>query len=325
MMSTSRLGRAVQRFSLLAFGFALSLIVLELVMQLGAVGVRLAGRKARGEWLTGESRVLSLGDSFTYGLFVERSEAYPAVFESLWNRSSAAHRVEVMNLGFPGANSFQTRNEFPRLMRTFAPDVVTIMVGANDYWTVRPAPRDPSAWDRVADTLFKHSRVVRLAFMLRRAVEKTRLEVVSDVDGLAPQSQPQPVESGRGGGVARFGDQTFDLSWRRAERGAKKGPTSFEADLEANLVHMASEAKARGAEVVFLSYPTGVAIYARASAALRRAAAATGATFVDVTPLFAPLCPHWSCPVLFPDQHPTAEGHRMVAQALFDQLRSEER
>ena len=76
---------------------------------------------------------------------------------------------------------------------------------------------------------------------------------------------------------------------------------------------------------MFLTYPTGVALYAMASDAMRRAAAATGATLVDVTPLFKPLCPYWTCPVLFPDQHPTVKGHRMVAQALFERLRAEAR
>ena len=315
-MTATRLG---QRLLLVLFGFALSLVALEGVMQAGAVAVRLTGRKPGNEWLTGARRVLSLGDSFTYGLFVERAEAYPMAFERLWNSSSPDSKVEVLNLGFPGANSVQLRNELPHLLDSFAPDVLTLLVGANDYWTVLPEPEERGALDRFSDCLFRHSRVFRLAHMLRRSFHKTEFAVQLDADDWAPESRLEPARTDFGGGTVRFGDHTIDMGWAR-DTNRKRDHTNWTADVERNLLAMTEMARGRGVKVVFLTYPTGVAIYAQASDTLRRVAKITGAPLVDVTPTFAPQCPYWSCPLLFPDQHPTVEGHRIVARALFDTL-----
>jgi lysophospholipase L1-like esterase len=50
-------------------------------------------------------RVLCLGDSNTYGVWLERSQACPQQLEAVWNQRVASPRLEVLNLGVPGTNS----------------------------------------------------------------------------------------------------------------------------------------------------------------------------------------------------------------------------
>ena len=55
--------------------------------------------------------MLALGDSNTYGLWVEPAESYPAVFERRWNADPARRPIEVLNLGFPGTNASMVRRD----------------------------------------------------------------------------------------------------------------------------------------------------------------------------------------------------------------------
>jgi lysophospholipase L1-like esterase len=52
--------------------------------------------------LAGAARVVCLGDSNTYGLYVHREEAYPAILQKLWTDGSERADPAVINLGHPG-------------------------------------------------------------------------------------------------------------------------------------------------------------------------------------------------------------------------------
>ena len=42
---------------------------------------------------------------------------------------------------------------------------------------------------------------------------------------------------------------------------------------------------------------------------------------IDLTSVFRPLCPEQDCPkYLFPDQHPNANGYRIVAETIVERL-----
>ena len=55
----------------------------------------------------GLRRVLTLGDSFTFGWAVDDDEAYPRILETLLNADVGAPPVEVINAGTPGYNTHQ--------------------------------------------------------------------------------------------------------------------------------------------------------------------------------------------------------------------------
>src|SRR2546422_967854 len=78
--------------------------------------------------------------------------------------------IEVMNLGFPGTNSSHIRNALPKLLSMFHPDVVTVMVGGNDWWTApEPMADAPGTRARLDTFLWRVSRLYRLLYMLRRS------------------------------------------------------------------------------------------------------------------------------------------------------------
>lgn len=125
------LRRPVAHLALIAAGLLLGLVALEIALQVGSLFVR--GRGEAG-WTESERplRLLFLGDSNTYGIYVDPSEAYPRVLEARWNGRAGAAKIEALNLGFPGTNSSKLRRDMPRLLRVLRPDAVIVMIGAND-------------------------------------------------------------------------------------------------------------------------------------------------------------------------------------------------
>src|SRR5262249_22930126 len=162
------------RLLLLVAGLLAGLLVLEVVLQVAALYVRSTrGVAASSRWVPGRRRLVTLGDSNTYGLYLrDRSAAYPTMLERLWNETPGAPPIEVLNLGFPGTNSSQVLNTFPEMLATLHPDIVTVMVGANDLWTVPEptnlAPLQTWGW-RLRILLWQTSRVYRAFYMLQRA------------------------------------------------------------------------------------------------------------------------------------------------------------
>jgi lysophospholipase L1-like esterase len=75
-------------------------------------------------------RYLSLGDSFTIGTGIQPERAFPAVLAQKWRE--AGHTVELLN---PAKNGYTTDDLIGQELRhavSFAPNVVTVLIGAND-------------------------------------------------------------------------------------------------------------------------------------------------------------------------------------------------
>lgn len=71
-------------------------------------------------------RIITIGDSFTYGLFVNTSENYSEVLEDLLNSSSCSPswRFEVINLGVPGYDIAFAAERFRLRGKKYDPDLV---------------------------------------------------------------------------------------------------------------------------------------------------------------------------------------------------------
>jgi hypothetical protein len=297
--------RAVpSRLLLILAGTAAALLVLEVLLQLGALVARMADREMPG--LSAGRRILCLGDSNTYGFYLDRSEAYPNVLASL--AAAGGTPLEVFNLGQPGINSSRLRNDLPRMLATFRPAVVTIMVGANDFWTVPAAVEDGrnvrAAW---SDMFWRRSRTFRMLYMLRQSLRRSDLAVEVTLD----------YETGKrsGRGRAEYGGEVFGWEWQPG------GLPDFAPALVANLAAMAAEVREFGAELILLTYPSEVSVYGSTNRVLRQAAERTGTRLVDLGAELRSLCPKAKCPDLFfPDHHPRAPIHRRVAEILLERL-----
>lgn len=91
-------------------------------------------------------RILVLGDSFTVGANVRRSEAYPQVLES-WLDERELRRVEVVNTGVGGWSPYQYAEYFEHYGAALEPDVVLVgfFVGNDTYIDRHTAERLPGA------------------------------------------------------------------------------------------------------------------------------------------------------------------------------------
>jgi lysophospholipase L1-like esterase len=151
----------------IALWFLATLLLLELFLQAGALILKEHSWRAKSQWLSGNVRILALGDSNTYGLYLPAEDSYPAQLETLWNLRHPDAPVEVINLGYPGTNSFRLLANLPEILETFQPDLVLLMIGFNDFWTPVEVPATASelSWLK---KLQLHSRLYQLFYMAFR-------------------------------------------------------------------------------------------------------------------------------------------------------------
>jgi len=307
-MSASR-GREIAGRALLAAGGVLvALLLLEGVLRLGALLVRfIPSRVASNAPETSGLRLLALGDSNTWGLWVKASQAYPEQVEFLWNAAGNRRRLQVFNLGYPGMNSAAVRKLLPQLLHMFRPDIVTVMIGVNDYWTAPEEVGEADLWTRMDMHLWRWSRLYRAAVMIRRGIAMPKIDAPRD--GFSRPARPLAVEAG---------GERLEMPTYRIEN-----VSGWEGRLAANLDAIAGIVRASGATVVFLTYPAGFPLapaYGVANSALHEAAARLGVPLIEVTPWVATRCRELPCKDLKKDDHPTQRGHRRVARVVVGAL-----
>jgi lysophospholipase L1-like esterase len=304
--------RIGSHIALVVFGVCIGLVLLEVALQVGAAVVRARTTRSDAPWSQGVRRVVAIGDSNTYGLYLEHPErdAYPKVFERLWNASSGLPPVEVMNLAFPGTNSSAARNVLRQVIAQVHPDLVMVMVGGNDWWT---ETRELQGLDRRAQfaiRLWNYSRVYRLLYMLRRALSPPGVVIAErwgeDVTG--------------GGAVMRIGDASIDVGFTK--RDFEKDPGQLLETLAPNLRGMLADARAAGVDVVLITYPADFNIYGLANPIMRDIGKEEQVPIIDVGAALRKECPRRPCALLHPDDHPTLAGHARTAQLLFASLRA---
>jgi lysophospholipase L1-like esterase len=315
-MTLMRPGPGTRRFFFWIVLVATSAVVLvgglELLLQTGAWLVRSTGREAPVAWLADDVRILCLGDSNTYGLYLEPHESWPAQLETSWNATVPSPSIRVFNLGYPGTNSSKILADFAKMLETFRPDFTIVMVGANDFWTipvdVPPESEPHSVLLRFAE---RHSRLYRLAHMLARSRDAEDL--------IVPRAQPQG-DGWEHRAEASFGDQTFDLGFSRDADvvGLERSGT-----LISNLEEMVQRARNAGTKLLLVTYPPqrDPGLYAMASSLIQGVARRTGTPLVNLQSAFASRCSDAYCrELLFRDGHPKAAGYRLVAEEVSEKL-----
>jgi lysophospholipase L1-like esterase len=113
-------------------------------------------------------RYLALGDSFTIGTGTTPDRSFPAALQKRWRE--AGLECDLRN---PAVNGYTTadliREELPQVL-AFSPDLVTILIGANDIVAaLRAAGLTAAAEERYAQQLRRiHERVAADAPRARR-------------------------------------------------------------------------------------------------------------------------------------------------------------
>lgn len=76
--------------------------------------------------------ILCIGDSVTFGIGAPRSLSYPAQLQTSLNKAEGTVKYSVINRGRPGQNSAQLLLRLEGYLQQFQPDIVTILIGAQN-------------------------------------------------------------------------------------------------------------------------------------------------------------------------------------------------
>ena len=300
---------------------ALTVAVLEGTLQGAAWVIRQTGRQAENAWQGEGLRVLAVGDSNTYGLYLDQQDSYPSQLEALWNATHpAGAQIEVLNLGYPGNGTAAILRDYERLLSTLRPDVVLLLVGANDYWAL-PAAADssPEKFDGPS-TLLKQSRLYRLWRIARAGDNESPSET--------PNFRTREAEDQVQGMILRqenvsetitISGESFPVGFRA--RGEPAAPGQAERGLRKSLRTLAAMTRESGALLVALTYPSSEGLYQLANEVIRSEMKAQH-TLIDVNRTFEVVCRNEAeCdPLFLPDRHPTAKGYGIVASVLSREL-----
>jgi hypothetical protein len=87
--------------------------------------------KKRPEDIT---RVVIIGDSFTYGWGVDQDQAYPALLEPLLD-GAGDRQYEIFNMGIPDTGTVEAR-QIAQVAMTFDPQIIVLAMLLEDRWAV---------------------------------------------------------------------------------------------------------------------------------------------------------------------------------------------
>ncbi len=129
-------GRSRRRWLFVASLPFTTLLLLEIVMQVGALGIWLLSRNDVPPLADASRTVLCVGDSWTHGIGASDSaHSYPGVLQALL-RARTGEAWNVVNCGLSGQNSRDVLERLPGQLAEFRPHVVCVLVGQNDYWSM---------------------------------------------------------------------------------------------------------------------------------------------------------------------------------------------
>jgi lysophospholipase L1-like esterase len=126
----------------------------------------------------GSSRILTIGDSCTWGYGVAQDASYPAVLQRLLDQRSDGARYQVINAGVPGYTSYQGLLYLRERGLVLHPSILILGYGFNDATPDGDVEEQLAAERRlpplmlVDDFLFQHSRAY--AYARRRMMAARR-------------------------------------------------------------------------------------------------------------------------------------------------------
>jgi len=333
----------------------------ELLLQLGALVVAAAGREMPTEWSTEHTRVLALGDSNTFGIYLNEEESYPSQLEALWNARHPDRPIEVLNLGYPGTNSFRVAANLQEMINTFKPDAVLLTVGVNDMFTAAEfveADSDVTGGTALGDLMLmlrRYSRLYKLVYMARQGT--TASDDKDDSTGLSLTEPGEATVKGRDtltwsddpdermgkiidfkiansedtGGLAGraetvvYGDKKIVMISNKENSNTPDKEKGFHY-LQRNLATIEQKVESNGAAFYLLTYAASASQYARVNKHIRSYVANNRSVrFIDVATEFSKDCPiSADCTeFFFQDFHPKAKGYEKVALIVAEALERE--
>lgn len=304
----------------------ISVLLLEATLQVASRLVEkrvhpLTGKEVPSD---GRTRIVTLGDSNTYGLYLEEPQSWPRQFEHLWNERHGDRPIQVINLAYPGTDSSRVLKSLPEVIRVFSPDVIAVMVGVNDHWTAPVNLENFSAPISLVEGWMRdHLRTYRLIYMLRRSFYQPELLTVDETprhqkfdEKLLKQHQDYmqgkgpPVTADKPQAV-KYGDTVFDIGYVM-DMHRQQNPGE---DIKRNLTQMVHLARGHGVQLVLVTYAYYEFPQKTANWQMKAVAKSEQVPLVNVAKAFRAQCsvPARCEALFFPDYHPTAEGYAIIA------------
>lgn len=265
MSAVRRVGQ-VFLFALLCLGVA------ELGLAVGSLFVGGGGPEG---WREGATiRVLSIGDSHTYGGSVAEGENYPAQLQRFLDEA-APGVYSVVNIGIPGTNTAQIRNRLGINLARWRPTILILWCGINNTWN--NSERTSSDRSARLDAIALRSRLYKFArvWLHERSLSE---DVKRRVEGGRHELRPIGMV---GHDVPYFG-KIFASDRERVR--IDPDIENWAAEDFAAMVRMA---RAAGVEVLFITYHLESRDYSVPNRAMRRVGDDLGVPVVAATEAFA--------------------------------------
>ncbi|MFZ5981588.1 MAG: SGNH/GDSL hydrolase family protein [Candidatus Zixiibacteriota bacterium] len=242
-------------------------------------------------------RLITLGNSCTFGWGVPPDETYPRQLEK-----ALGGRYEVINGAIPGYSSYQGKKFFEHDLLKLQPDIVTVLFAWNDHWAA--AAQIPDKDQQLPPEIILGLQNFFSRFHFYRFLKKTLLSAV--------ETDP---------------DSTFDRSHIVYRVGLE--------DYKENLKEICSFARERGAVPILLTSPIPAlekyysagarssmhAFHERYNEIVRAIAAEDSVALVDLAREFDRYDSLWDDAVNDPI-HFNARGHDLAAQLIADYIRN---
>ncbi len=120
-------------------------------------------------------RIICLGDSITYGVWVKTEEAYPYILEEMLNANSDSLHFEVINAGVMGYSSLQGLRQIKRDLLKYKPDLITLLFGFDDnYPVVDYSDKEQKTYNEYIFSLQKVLRNSKLYSLLEISLLRAR-------------------------------------------------------------------------------------------------------------------------------------------------------
>ncbi len=259
----------IARWSAWAVGILLlSILLIEALLH----GVSLFAEDRSSAWRAGaEVKILSVGDSHTYGSFVPPQFAYPAQLESQLERLEPG-KYSVINRGVPGMNTRQVRNRLPVWLSRYRPDVVIVWAGINNSWNTSEMERDSGSLLALIQGLATYSRLYRFVRVWFHDRELDRIVATGQA---VEVRQRVAVENGLGDSerwtVRSEGREEIIVHHREAGQvDLEANRETVEASAERDYALMVEQSRSARARFVMITYPYNAEWFAVANRAMQR-------------------------------------------------------
>jgi lysophospholipase L1-like esterase len=261
----------------------------------------------------GTYRILTLGDSFTWGVGLDVDETIPKLLEAELNAGSETRRFEVINAAIPGYNTLQEMRLLKNRGLKYDPDMVLLIYNLNDIDYKPEITREESREDLNARPVDPGTVMDTGTYDRRRGLRGMVLAMERHsrlVSFVVPRL---------GTLLRRAGLLGAEVSWvEKLFRGYTKDNPGWVESSE-SVREIAQMTKERGIRFVVGIYPLLVELdrYGgnEAHATIQALLDALRVDCVDLLDVFENRkgSSFW---VNFADSHPNAEAHRMVAERI---------